>query len=104
MIERKHCKWYNEEMCTNVDSPCVADYCPVVQYPELCKYREPTIPQAPLLSAKELQKLISSKWYKSLHELSTEAKVAYKWVMMAIRGEKIPEEYTRRLTEFLNSL
>ena len=38
--ENKHCKWYNEEICTNGDSPCVADYCPVVEYPELCKHRE----------------------------------------------------------------
>jgi hypothetical protein len=36
----KHCKWYNDEFCTNADSPCVADYCPVVEYPELCKHRE----------------------------------------------------------------
>lgn len=38
--EKKHCKWYNDEFCTNGDSPCVADYCPVVEYPELCKCRE----------------------------------------------------------------
>jgi hypothetical protein len=40
MEEKKHCKWYNDEFCTNGDSPCVADYCPVVYYPELCKCRE----------------------------------------------------------------
>ena len=40
MEETKNCKWYNEEFCTNGDSPCVADYCPVVEYPELCKHRE----------------------------------------------------------------
>jgi hypothetical protein len=40
MEEKKHCKWYNDEFCTNGDSPCVADYCPVVEYPELCKCRE----------------------------------------------------------------
>lgn len=39
-MEEKHCKWYNDEFCTNGDSPCVADYCPVVEYPELCKCRE----------------------------------------------------------------
>lgn len=38
--KEKHCKWYNDEFCTNGDSPCVADYCPVVEYPELCKCRE----------------------------------------------------------------
>lgn len=36
----EHCKWYHDEFCVNDKSPCVADYCPVVQYPELCKYRE----------------------------------------------------------------
>lgn len=40
MEEKKHCKWYNDEFCTNGDSPCVADYCPCVEYPELCKCRE----------------------------------------------------------------
>ena len=40
MEEKKHCKWYNDEFCTNDKSPCVADYCPVVEYPELCKFRE----------------------------------------------------------------
>lgn len=40
MEEKKHCKWYNDEFCTNDKSPCVADYCPVVEYPELCKCRE----------------------------------------------------------------
>ena len=40
MEEKKHCKWYNAEFCTNDKSPCVADYCPVVEYPELCKFRE----------------------------------------------------------------
>lgn len=40
MEEKKHCKWYNDEICTNGESPCVADYCPVVEYPELCKHRE----------------------------------------------------------------
>jgi hypothetical protein len=39
-MEEKHCKWYNDEFCTNDKSPCVADYCPVVEYPELCKHRE----------------------------------------------------------------
>ena len=39
-MEKKHCKWYNDEFCTNDKSPCVADYCPVGEYPELCKCRE----------------------------------------------------------------
>lgn len=40
MEEKKHCKWYNDEFCTNDKSPCLADYCPCVEYPELCKFRE----------------------------------------------------------------
>ena len=39
-MEEKHCKWYDDEFCTNAKSPCVADYCPVFEYPELCKHRE----------------------------------------------------------------
>lgn len=39
-MKEKHCKWYNDEFCINDQSPCVADYCPVVEYPELCKCRE----------------------------------------------------------------
>jgi hypothetical protein len=40
MEEIKDCKWYHDEFCTNGDSPCVADYCPVVEYYTLCKYYE----------------------------------------------------------------
>lgn len=47
MEGKKHCKWYNDEFCTNGDSPCVADYCPVVEYPELCKCREVEVSEYP---------------------------------------------------------
>lgn len=39
-MNKQTCKWYHDEFCTNGDSPCVADHCPVVEYPELCKFRE----------------------------------------------------------------
>ena len=32
------CKYYQDEFCVNADSPCVADYCPCVEYPGLCRY------------------------------------------------------------------
>ncbi len=32
------CKYYQDEFCVNAASPCVADYCPCVEYPELCRY------------------------------------------------------------------
>ena len=32
------CKYYQDEFCVNASSPCVADYCPCVEYPELCRY------------------------------------------------------------------
>lgn len=35
-----NCKYYQDEFCVNADSPCVADYCPCTQYPDLCKYYE----------------------------------------------------------------
>lgn len=74
----------------------------IPQSPPLLEERKKDI--VPLLTEGELLKLISSMWYKSLHDLATEAKVPYRFVMRAIRCQKIPEEYTRRLTEFLNSL
>lgn len=32
------CKWFQDEFCVNANSPCVADYCPCVEYPGLCRY------------------------------------------------------------------
>lgn len=32
------CKYYQDDFCVNAASPCVADYCPCVEYPELCRY------------------------------------------------------------------
>ena len=32
------CKWYKDDFCVNADSPCVADWCPCMQYSDLCKY------------------------------------------------------------------
>lgn len=36
------CKFYKNEICTNVDSPACADYCPCQNYDyvELCKFAE----------------------------------------------------------------
>ena len=45
MEVKKHCNWYNDECCMNDKSPCVADYCPVVEYPELCMFREKEQPE-----------------------------------------------------------
>lgn len=49
-MNKQTCKWYHEEFCTNDKSPCVADYCPVVEYPELCRYLEkPQIEQTDMV-------------------------------------------------------
>lgn len=32
------CKHYKDEFCVNASSPCVADYCTCVEYPNLCKH------------------------------------------------------------------
>lgn len=32
------CKYYQDEFCVNDASPCVADYCPCVEYPDLCRH------------------------------------------------------------------
>lgn len=37
------CKWLSDdfsEICVNGDCPVRADYCPVTNYPEICKYSE----------------------------------------------------------------
>lgn len=35
------CEWYQDEFCVNGDCPAVADYCPVTEHPELCRFRKP---------------------------------------------------------------
>ena len=32
------CKYYQDDFCVNAASPCVADWCPCAEYPELCRY------------------------------------------------------------------
>lgn len=37
------CKWLSDdfdEICTNGDCPYCADFCPVTDHPEICKYDE----------------------------------------------------------------
>ena len=34
------CKYYYDEFCVNDKCPYCADYCPVTEYPEICKYAE----------------------------------------------------------------
>lgn len=44
------CRWLSDdefhEVCVNGDCPVCADFCPVLIYPEICKYAEFT-PSAP---------------------------------------------------------
>ena len=35
------CKYCKDEICTNVESPAVADYCPCFNYNNICRYAEP---------------------------------------------------------------
>ena len=38
-----NCKWLSDdfsEVCTNADCPVCAYFCPVTNYPEICKYME----------------------------------------------------------------
>ena len=42
MTEPK-CKWLSDDfsqVCVNADCPCCADFCPVTNYPEICKFAE----------------------------------------------------------------
>lgn len=34
------CKWLKDEVCVNGDCPAVADFCPVANYPGVCRYEE----------------------------------------------------------------
>ena len=34
------CKWLKDEVCVNSDCPAVADFCPVANYPGVCRYEE----------------------------------------------------------------
>ena len=34
------CKWLKDEVCVNSDCPAVADFCPVVNHPGVCRYEE----------------------------------------------------------------
>ena len=34
------CKWEQDEVCVNADCPLCADFCPVTNYPEICKFAE----------------------------------------------------------------
>lgn len=36
--ERAKCKWLQDEVCVNADCPVCADFCPVVNYPGVCRY------------------------------------------------------------------
>lgn len=34
------CKWNKDEICVNADCPMVADYCPVPNDPEVCRFED----------------------------------------------------------------
>ncbi|MBR5809107.1 MAG: hypothetical protein IKY39_03270 [Clostridia bacterium] len=36
------CKWYKDGFCVNDGCPLVADYCPVPDTPDVCKYEDRT--------------------------------------------------------------
>lgn len=36
----KDCKYCIDEICCNADCSYCCDYCPVTEFPEICKYAE----------------------------------------------------------------
>lgn len=34
------CKWEMDEVCVNADCPVCADFCPVINYPGVCRREE----------------------------------------------------------------
>ena len=45
--ESTGCKWCYEEECTNASCPVCADFCPVVDYPGVCRFEESESDQEP---------------------------------------------------------
>ena len=35
------CHWEIDEVCTNYDCPCCADFCPAINYLDICRFFEP---------------------------------------------------------------
>ena len=56
------CKYCVNEICTNDDCPLIADYCPVIDVPGVCKYEAID----PLLRFIEAQ---SRSYYSALAEI-----------------------------------
>ena len=54
------CKWLQDEICVNGDCPAVADFCPVVNHPGVCRYEEMDenkgVVRNDTLSVKEVEK------------------------------------------------
>lgn len=34
------CRWNHDEFCVNADCPMCADYCPVADYPDVCRFED----------------------------------------------------------------
>lgn len=34
------CKWEQDEVCVNAECPVCADFCPVMNYPGVCRFEE----------------------------------------------------------------
>ena len=69
------CKWNKDEICVNADCPMVADYCPVPNDPEVCRF-EDRMDEEEIAEIKWAIELIddyvrepnsiSAEWYKVL--------------------------------------
>ena len=40
MVTLMDCKYCQDEICVNADCPLCADYCPVVDFPGVCRFEE----------------------------------------------------------------
>lgn len=47
------CKWMQDEICVNADCPACADYCPVPDYPGVCRFDGVNIRQMNKIVAEE---------------------------------------------------
>ena len=69
------CKWLKDEVCVNSDCPAVADFCPVVNHPGVCRYEEMDENK---IECRQCQNLM---FYDTEKELAQNAKREYarKW-------------------------
>jgi antitoxin component HigA of HigAB toxin-antitoxin module len=81
------CKHLTEnEICTNVDCPCRADYCPCVYYTEICKFAEERVPEKKKIG--ERVRLLLDEENISMTRLARMCGINYSTMSRYLSGER----------------